>query len=331
MRYTNFFEILNLNKNNSICCRLFVFIQWSFFKLLGLSPWTSDTSGIFRNKNRNNTCRISYAGICYNIIFFLFNITFAPYGLFYELSNKTYQGSNSTIMLVKMLFIALLCTSLIPFIYIIRQKTMIKVINKLKNVDEILNKCSDYKLKNDCVNTILFAVNLFMTINFIIVYDLVYYPAITIFFGNIPSVLSSGVMIQYAMQLNRIDKRFESINMAICKLGYSKLGGQVQVSSVAQLLSRESILYDIENFKYAYVKLCRICDDMADFYGVPILIAIVCCGFRSVMTLNRIIFKFTQLEAIDIVLPVPVSRMVCLIFLFTVITSSVSAITKQVL
>ncbi|XP_057336829.1 uncharacterized protein LOC130675282 isoform X1 [Microplitis mediator] len=327
---------LNYSKDKSAYNRYFSFIRFILWKITGLSPWKFESSGIFHeskinSSDKNDVCSVSYVGSCYNILVFLAIDSFAVYRLLDQSFNRNYPGPILSLIIVKFLFIALLCASLIPLMYIIWQKIIITVNNEFENVDEILGKCTDYEIKKSHLNNVIFIVNLFTKICLILVLDLFYYSTERVFYEIIPSIISSGVIIQYATQLNRVNKRFKSINLAILKLGDFKISASLtQVSSVTQtVLSRESIIYEIENIKCAYIKLCEMSENIADFYGIPILIAIFSFAVRSIFTVYFTILSLVKIQLENIVWYQNGIRILWIIFLFTVLTSSVTTITKQ--
>ncbi|XP_057318620.1 putative gustatory receptor 28b [Microplitis mediator] len=148
-----------------------------------------------------------------------------------------------------------------------------------------------------------------------------------------PGVIASWTVTQYAILLNMINKRFESINLGILKMGGNiRSGGtQSQTLSVTKLsLLRELVLYDIDNIKYAYVELCEICQDIGDFYGLSILIVILHFGFQSIFVLYFAISSLIQGHEHSMTMHLFNGvRLSLSTFLFTVLTSSVTNTIKE--
>ncbi|XP_057321510.1 uncharacterized protein LOC130665220 [Microplitis mediator] len=242
------------------------------------------------------------------------------------------DGDKSSLIsvILKMIFIAILCASSLPLIYIIRQKKLISLNSQFKNIDRVLNKCANYEIQNNHVNDFIFIANLLITYCLISM-CFFYYSASIVFFVNIPTVISSGVIIQYAMILNRVDKRFKSINSTISRLvKFKSKATQPQILVVTyEVLSRESFFNDVENLKYAYMELWEMCQDIGDFYGVPILIAMFCFAVLTIIHVYIIILSLFNALAIHNDWPVDTTRFLWIIFLFIVLTSSITKIKKQ--
>lgn len=324
-----------VKKNSYIRHDLYIHIQHIFFKIIGLSPWAMDTgitSKNHKNKNRNYELNISYIGSSYNILLSLGMITFGFYRILGKLLAAASDKSPLLSVILKLTFITILCASLIPLIYIIRQKKFISVNDRFKNVDRVLNKCANYEIKKNHVNDFIFVINLFTTYCLIIIMSLFYYPASRVFFQNLSTVISGGIIVQYAMIINRLEKRFKSINLAISRLvEFKSKATQPQVSFVThKVLSRQSFFNDIENLKYAYMELWEMCQDIGNFYGVPILIAIFCFAAITIITVYLIILSLFSVLTLHIEWPVDITRLLWIIFLFIVLTSSVTKIMKQV-
>ncbi|XP_057320418.1 uncharacterized protein LOC130664493 [Microplitis mediator] len=324
----------NYIQNDSVYQRCYIYIQHIFFKIIGLSPWAIDTgptSKNRKNKNRNYEFNISYIGLSYNILLSLGIIIYGFYRIFDKSLAQASDKSPLLSVILKMIFITILCASLLPLIYIIRQKKLISVNNRFKNIDRVLNKCANYEIQNNRVNDFIFIANLLITYCLIITVSFFYYPARRVFFRNIPTVISGGVIIQYAMILNRVDKRFKSINSTISKLVKFKSNAtQPQILFLTyKVLSRESFFNDIENLKYAYMELWEMCQDIGDFYGVPILIAMFCFAVKTIITVYTIILSLFDVLTIHIEWPVDSTCLLWIIFLFIVLTSSITKIKKQ--
>lgn len=312
------------NKVDSIYYKYFTFIHQIFLKIIGLSPWTVDSSGIYKNhqlKNHNFECYFSRAGSCYNVLLF---ITCICFDIFIVLNISSIKIDSRPILdavAVKLSFVATLCISLIPLIYIFQQKLIISVNRRFKTVDQKLNKCADFKMANDNTNYFIFTTNLAITSCLIIMREIYYMSVEIVFAISIPYFISSWVIIQFAMLINMLKKRFESINLTISKLGTIE-------SKIP--LSRYSVLNDISSIKYAYVELCEMCDDATDFYGLPLLIVIVMFAIRTLLNLYYIIIALIDKQKIDTGSYLSGLFILGSIFLFIILTTAVTQLIKQV-
>lgn len=333
----NFNRKLNHNINHSVCHKYCAFIQYLFFKIFGLSPWKIDyLKAIISNRLENykyNLCNTSLIGSFYNILVLLVLILFSTYSLLDDFFYQSYPGSTVlSSMIVKFLFVTSLCASLLPLVYIIRQKIIISVNNRFEIIDRVLNKCAYYESENNHTNDFIFVINFLTTIFGIIILDLLYYPALRVFFENLPTVISGGVIIQYAMTLNRVNKRFKSINLTFFKFGNFRCDATQpqKIFVTRKVVSCDFISNDIDNLKYAFIELCEMSQNISDFYGIPILISIICFAVRTIFSVYLIMLSLFKIQNIIIIWQVNGIRMAWIVFLFIVLTSSVTKIMKQV-
>ncbi|XP_057320416.1 putative gustatory receptor 28b [Microplitis mediator] len=323
----------NYSQDDSVYYRFFLLFQHFFFKIFGLAPWAIDFSEIFnRNRkvgNQNFQWKFSYIGSFYNILLFLVLSSVSLYNLLGKLWNI--QNSLLVSTMVEFLYFTLLCVSFISLIYTFRQKRLISVNNRFKNIDGVLNKCACYEKIKDNTNHVIFVINFLLTIGGTIIMDLYYFPLISVFFENLPTVISGILIIQYAMLLYRVNKRFKSINSTISKSFTIKCNeDQTQISSVTQqLLLRESVFNDIDNLKLAFMELREMCHDIANFYGIPILIVILSFGIRAISTLYFVVMSVVRVPLIHHIWHLDATRILWISFLFTTFTSSVTKIIKQ--
>lgn len=324
------------NNNRKSFLGSYKIIQHISSKIIGLAPWTLKVSSTFSDReqipNRNITYSSSHVGTVYNIILFL---GIASFGIYRMIANALSQRFNDSLLVItvyQLLFVTLINASFIPLIYVIRQKIMIKAINNLKTVDFLLNQCADYTLESDYTNDVIYAFNMLMNFGLITV-DLFNSEVVSVLFESIPSIISSGVIIQYAIQLNKMNRRFSSINSAFSKLEDHNLkSGLNYVPSVTQVVqSRALIIHAIEITKKAYIELCEMCEMITDFYGIPILIAIFSFSVRALFTVYISILSIVQIHLSTMVQWYLLAiRIIFAIFLFTTLTCSVTTITKQV-
>ncbi|XP_074105944.1 uncharacterized protein LOC141531817 [Cotesia typhae] len=311
-------------RNNSDFYRSYKFLQRISCKALGLSPW-----GV--SSKPDNLYNVSYVGTYYNILLIFFLIVLGVYELFNRSLSNDYPGKLMPLIMVKVVFLTILCASVIPLLYIIRQRKLINIYNRLKFVDKLLKKCDNHKLKYDYTNDVFFIANLLTTVFLVIILQLWYIEAHRVFFENIPTVIGGGVMIQYAMLLNSVENRFKSINLIISKFSLIKSNHDYpQVFSVTEkVLKRESVLYNIDNIKAAYVELYGMCHDAADFYGVLILITILCFAERVIYCVYLCVLTILKVQGFHVPWIVMILRLIWIVFIFLAFTSSVTTIKKQ--
>ncbi|CAD6222017.1 GSCOCT00014049001.2-RA-CDS, partial [Cotesia congregata] len=297
------------------------FIQHIFSRILGLSPWTH---------NKKEICELSSVGTCYNISISLIIILLGVYEVLDETFADKFPGKLVPLIIVKVIFITLLCTSFIPLVYIIKQKQLIRVMNRFKDVDRVLSKCKNYERKYDHTNIIIFCTNFLTTIFLILILDACYFSIVRIFIENLPTIIGGGVMIQYAMIVNKLNNRFDIINTIFSKLGNLKVDATPQVFTVTQVASRRLVITDIDNLKYAFVELCEMCQYTADFYGMSVLISILCYAERIIFCVYLSLLPALELGNFETLWQVTAPRLIWIVFVFLMFTASITTIKKQV-
>ncbi|XP_057320420.1 putative gustatory receptor 28b [Microplitis mediator] len=316
-------EEFNFKGYNSVCHRYVTFISYISFKIIGLLPWKMET-GIFNKiqkvENKNFKSNFSYVGSCYNILVVSVIVSLDIYIIYDILPPEIDTRLTIDTVTLKISFVLLLCASVIPLIYIFRQKLLINVLNRFKNLDKKLNKCADYKVENDYTNHFMFAINFVLGCCLIIMREIYYMSLKKVFLTSLSYFICSFVIIQYAMLLNMIRTRFKSINLTLSKLGTSE-------SKIS--LSRATVLDDIGSIKRAYVELCEMSDDTASFYGIPMLIVVIVYSIKSIFNLYYIILILIQVQEIDLRMYQYGLFLIRNIFLFTLLTTNVTKIIKQ--
>lgn len=313
------------NQENSVYYRCFMFIQHIIFKISGISPWTMDTSVIFRNnkdlENNNFNCSFSYSGSCYNIILSAIIIILTYYDISYSSSTKIDSDNMLESITAKVEYTSLLSASLIPLIYVFRQKLLINVNNMFKIVDNNLNNCADYNTENSYTNYFVFIVNVIVTSGILILRIIASESLTMLFIRSFAYFISSWVTIQYVLLLNMIYKRFKAINSTLLKLGTNR-------SVISR--SHELVIDDIDKIKFAYLKLSDMCEDTESFYGLSILISIFILAVKSIFMLYHIILIALRIHSIDEKMYIFVIFLLRNVYLYMVLTTNVTQIIKQV-
>lgn len=290
----------------SVYHRSLFFIQYIFFKIIGLSPWTISDFEMYKknrqvNNDQNKVCKFSYFGTFYNVLLIIVIISLTLYSSHYNPLTILQTDSIMTKETVSTLEnLAGLTTLVYLSVYIFRQKLMIGIFNRLKVVDSKLQKCSIYSLENDITLHIIFIVNLFICC-FLVVTEFHRYSLLGTIIRSTPTVISAWLLIQYIMLLNMINRRFKIINYTIVKIIEANQNkNQPEAVCVSRTtLFRGSVIYDINNIKYAYIKLYEICQDLGSFFGFSILLALIFIGAESVFVLYFAILEFFETQRLS--------------------------------
>ncbi|CAD6242761.1 GSCOCT00014176001.2-RA-CDS [Cotesia congregata] len=306
--------IMSDTSENSRFYAYLLFAEHFTSKLIGLSSWKMDTVSIFR---KNLFCtqlttfsyKLSIIGSGYNILLVVFYVLCDIF-----IIKKNLNETNKAPVSIKFAFFSILCISVIPVIYVIRQKILISVKNQIKDVDNELMSCLDYKLVQNNINYWTFIINnvlIYCWIVFMLIFESLWVEIISML---IPMIFGSILIVQYAMIMNMIEKRFKSINVTLLKLKSSM---------------HRTIFNDISSIKFAYFELCDMCDNTADFYGIPTLIVIILFSIRNISNYYEIILVFlSEIEMQNLFYCSGIFA-VQTFFLFTTLTTSVTRLLKQ--
>lgn len=318
--------------------RNLIFIQSILLKILGLLPWTVCTPVKYHKKRRVNfedyKCKFSYFGSVYNIILIILIVSWIIYVMVNEEFDNTHNDSFLTDSVQATIYhlTALLACGIL-LIYVINQKLVISAFNQLKNVDETLLKCRAYRSKNYNRIHVMFIVNFIMLICYEAFY-LYHYPLHSVIIRDLPTVINCCVIIQYIMIIDVINKRFEMINLATSKFGSDKKTEFVlQPISEANLsILGELVPYEIEDLKCAHGKLCDICQDVGNFFGLSMLFAIIRYGLKMITTLYFFILLSVNVHEFDHRIHVhDIMWLIWIIPKFIVLTTYVTKTEKEVI
>ncbi|CAD6238045.1 GSCOCT00014151001.2-RA-CDS [Cotesia congregata] len=265
--------------NYSLCYRCFTLFHNIILKLSGLSPWTLNTSQLFRKNcafDNRSLSTTSHIGSFYNMLIIIIILVLNYYSFFDKIYSSYFYQTKVGIMTMAIMFASNLCAVLILLLYIIRQKILVRVLNRIMYLDKRLN-VREHEMKHT-VYYILFFVNLVIfTVNHFLL--LLQFPTfIAVLIRYLPGMIVVGVILQYSLILSMINKRFRVIQSTILnfeKLKWNMLGAEV-------LVSHQTAMNNIDNLKSTYYALFEICQDIENFYGLPILFSILAIAMRAV-------------------------------------------------
>ncbi|XP_044592936.1 uncharacterized protein LOC123270856 [Cotesia glomerata] len=186
------------------------------------------------------------------------------------------------------IFASNLCAVLILLVYIIRQKILVRVLNRIMYLDKRLN-VREHETKH-IVYYILFFVNLVIVMVTHSLLILQFSTLTSILIRYLPGMISFGVILQYSLILSMINKRFRIIQSRILnfeKVQRNMLGAEV-------LVSHQTAMNNIDHLKSTYYALFKICQDVENFYGLPILFVILAIVMRAVLMIYFMIFEIVE-------------------------------------
>lgn len=309
--------------------RYFLKIQYIVYKFFGLSPWNLNTCLLLRKTNQGNNekvCKFSWIGSLYNVLVILIIVLADLYDRFtvYEFEgddqsddeDQEYYDFEPTpiydSLLIKKEIIKLIGLCSIVFFYICSQRSMINAINRLNLIEKKLKRYDKFELKH-ISSYVIFIVNLIFSSGNILTIA-IDNATREILIKTPPPVISSWIIIQYTLLMIDIEEKFKIVNLKIFRM-----------------TKCESISNNFEVVKNTYKELCDVCEEIANFYGIPVLASIL---YFSVECLYILHFIFTS----SLQKPPPefedyyydFSNFLWVVFLFLVLTSSVSRATSEV-
>ncbi|CAD6238047.1 GSCOCT00013866001.3-RA-CDS [Cotesia congregata] len=265
--------------NYSLCYRCFTLFHNIVLKLSGVSPWTLNTSQLFRKNcafDNRSLCTTSHIGSVYNMLIIIIILVLNYYSFFDKIYSSYFYQSKVGIITMSIIFGSNLCAVMILLVYIIRQKFLVRVLNRIMYLDKRLN-VREHEMKHT-VYYILFFVNLFIftVIHFLMILQ---FPTLTsVLIRYVHSMTVFGVILQYSLILSMINKRFKVIQSRI--LNFKKVKRNMFGAEV--LVSHQTVINNIDNLKSSYYALFEICQDVENFYGLPILFSILAIVVKAI-------------------------------------------------
>lgn len=321
------------NQHDSAFHRNLAYAEHIILKILGLSPWSLNTTQKNpKNSRVSNSYKFSCLGSFYNILLIMMAVLTLVYVLKTNNLSKDSPEIIFSIVLVQcMIYFSFVWFIVFIAILTIRQKTMILILNQLKDVDERLQKCAFFKIDNSNTIHVIFITNLVISLIFIIIYSFyhkIYVVPVLLF----PILITNWIIFQYSMLLDTITKRFKSINSTLAKLGdiknYENSTNTLSVTKISLL--RGSLFYDIVNLKLAYIKLCEISQSVSDFLGLTILHGIVYVGQASTIILYSAILVYLKIGHIDFLAMIDLFSVVWMNIAIFVLTNYVTKTINEV-
>ncbi|KAG8035216.1 hypothetical protein G9C98_001706 [Cotesia typhae] len=280
--------------NYSLCYRCFTLFHNIILKLSGISPWTLNMSQLFGKNcafDNGSLCTTSRIGSVYNMLIITIIILVNYYNLFHIPNSSLFHRTKIRIITMPIGLTGNLLIVLIILLYIIRQKFLVRVLNRIMSLDNRLN-VREHEMKHT-VYYILFFINtvIFMVIHIIMTPQ---FPTkILILFRFLLDMTVAGVILQYSLILNMINKRFRIIQSRI--LNFEKVKRNILGPEV--LVSLQTAVNNIDNLKSIYYTLFEICQDVENFYGLPILFSIIVIFMRAVIMMYYVISEMGGLKS----------------------------------
>lgn len=262
-------------KFNLFCKRITIYGLLFIFKLLGISPSRVNIFKILvapnQNNNKESLAEVSKYGSLYNILLMIISPAYCSTIIIMGLWKEEYIDSD----LINKIDVCLMSYgSLILVIiwlnYILQQKKIVNIINRLYSINNNLKSCNAYIFKSDCRMHVIFIVHFFLCF-VLFVCELFVRKIYAEVLWFAPFIISSWVLMQYTLLLIIISQLFESINAKILK--FRVLNRYHLINS--KVLLEEFDVKDINCINNAIMQLCDVCNQIADFYAIPTLLIFV--------------------------------------------------------
>lgn len=318
----------SLNRCMTIQGLLFV------FKVLGLSPWKVNKYKISdKNKdNQRNLVESSNYGCVYNILLIIILSAICATVIELGLWKEEYMESDLVNKIDLCLMIYGISLIVIVWLnYVLLQKKIVNIVNKLYSIYDNLMICNRYNFKSDYRLYIFPLLNLFLCGSLVIV-DMVKSGIYITIIWSTPLIISSWVLMQYTLLLNIIFQLLKCMSMKILELGDIDMENYYRTMLRSKISLREFAIKDINFIKYAIMQLCEICDQIADFYAIPLLMIVVYSITRAIFDIYYLIVSLFLLDESDLIKIYFFVGILCLIISFNLIvfTSNITRITREV-
>lgn len=260
------------------CERISIYVSLFVFKVLGLFPWKFNVDTILKDENQDNNKKnlleIWKYGYLYNILMIIVSPTFCAMTINLGLWQENYVESN----LVDKIEVSLMSYGVFLLVvvwvnYIWQQRNFV---NNSNNLYSIYKNFEIYHrhIENYCYLFIIFVVHFFLCL-FILFTGFFANDAFSGLLWFVPFFTSSWILMQYLIILDVIFQLFKRINHIILQLGNINLENYYRAALPSIIPLREFAIKDIVCVNHATMQLCDICDQVADFYAIPMLLIII--------------------------------------------------------
>lgn len=251
-----------------------------FFKLIGFATFTHNFIEEKRNASTLYIFKYSKLGIVYNVILVILKIA-SNYVTIPRIIKVSFgKSTNITICFMFMEAVyGTLVTCMILLSYCVNQKTLVRIMNRLTDVERDLDHLYRLhpSLQRQCIMRFLIVICIlegcFMLIVFITEY--ISFPDNPILWtiDMVPIFHVGWYMIQYSFLVITIQADFTDVNRAIQKLSdiaIFDLQSQA-VYEIRHVVISDTTIPPLQQLRNIHRNLCDISEDVSNFYSVPIL------------------------------------------------------------
>lgn len=273
----------------------------------------------------------SGAGSVYNVILIvlLVGLNFVSVPLLYEGEYLSKTPFTETIEVTQ----AVGGNAVVVFIWLLnllRQKTMVKIINRLMNVDATVFRLTE---TNRNYFVLLFLTNFSVWILLIVSNQQSYHTAVLGFMNEIvPGVIINWFMIQYVVTVKLIEKRFSALNRALLDSPTSSIVVPIR-SLILGCVSADDIDFpNVLSFRRAHSDLYEISCQVAEFYSLPIVFAIAFGCFSIIYNAYWVVvpFVFVSEDEPTFMIVNAISWLGAWMLPITTLALAINAVTAQV-
>ncbi|CAD6210977.1 GSCOCT00014011001.2-RA-CDS [Cotesia congregata] len=232
----------------------------------------------------------------------------------------------------KILLMSGIFTVLIVWLtYVLQQKTIVNILNRLYDVNNSLKKCRKYTLESDSFVYIFGFCNFALCFS-IAILEIIVDSKYTFIMWAAPFIVGTSVFAQYTIFLSIIVQFLKNINKTLLKIGNLSSKNKIKVSFISKILHEDSLIKDIYNINFDLINLCEISNQIADFYAIPILLLTIYFVPTTTYNLYFMILSFIVNDGKDsITLYLDCGILIFCIFLsYAALTTNVTRITREV-
>lgn len=290
----------------------------------------------FDHKNsddyQSNPYNVSKYGTFYNVFLIITLVIYSSVTFQLNLWKTDYIDQTILTVIGKLIitFGNILAIS-VWLVYILRQKKIVEIWNKLYKLVSYSKKCHYYEFVGDHYTYMIFFGNCFVCIS-IHAIGLIIYSSYVELLWVVPCTLSSWILIQYAISLNYIYQLYKNINNTIIKFGKIDPDIPLTILFGTKIALHESIIVDVANISYINMELYTICNEISNFYAIPTLLALIYFVMSTTFNIYFMILSIITTHGITVIL-IHIDtflRFSIVAFDFIVLTTNVTKLKREV-
>lgn len=326
----------NRHKYKLIVHRYLRYCYFILFKCLGIAPFRVLLSEVVNADNEETTVLYaSYYGMSYNMVLVVIACAVNNYlsNLLPQLFTSEVYGSAVVPWTVAMglIFVGNLTVISVWIHFIIWQKTIVAIANRLIYINKALKKYNNHNFEDENRDIGLFIITLSITV-YLSVMELTEFNSYFALLYVVPSVLCCWLLLQYTIILILMTQIFRILNKTLLKFGSISTQIKFHILFVTKISIRQTIAMDIIIIRRIHKILCEICHEISNFFGFPVLLVVIYFSGSCIFISFFILITFlVNIPGMTNIIRINASSWLLMeLFYLVVLTASVTKLTKEV-